>query len=66
MEHQKRFMRLPEVQRTVGLGRSAIYERVASQSFPAPVPLGGRAVGWLQDEIEKWCDEQVKASRHAA
>ena len=44
MEQQKRFMRLPEVQRTVGLGRSAIYERVAEGSFPAPVPLGGRAV----------------------
>ena len=37
-----------------GKKRSAIYESVADGTFPAPVPLGARAVGWLEDEIADW------------
>ncbi|WP_369819056.1 AlpA family phage regulatory protein, partial [Alcanivorax sp. HI0044] len=37
-----RFMRLTEVIRDTGLGRSSIYKRIAEGVFPKPVPLGGR------------------------
>jgi len=39
-----RFMRLTEVIKDTGLGRSSIYKRIAQGEFPKPVPLGGRAV----------------------
>ncbi len=57
-------MRLPEVRRTTGLSRSTLYMRIAEGKFPKPVNLGGRAVGWLQSEVEAWLERQVEASRN--
>lgn len=45
-------LRLPEVKRRTGLGRSSIYLKMAQGLFPKPVKLGVRAVGWRQDEVE--------------
>jgi prophage regulatory protein len=50
----RRIIRLPKVEELTGRKRSAIYEGIAAGSFPAPVPLGPRAVGWLEDEIFDW------------
>jgi len=55
-----RFMRLTEVIKDTGLGRSSIYKRIAQGEFPKPVPLGGRAVGWVSDEIEAWILERIE------
>ena len=55
-----RFMRLTEVIRDTGLGRSSIYKRIAQGEFPKPVPLGGRAVGWVSDEVEAWILERIE------
>lgn len=51
-------LRLPEVERRVGLRRSSIYERVSRGAFPQPVKLG-TASGWLEDEIEQWLAARV-------
>ena len=59
----RRFLRLKEVKHTVGLGRSAIYQKVKDREFPAPVSLGARAVAWLSDEIGAWMDARISASR---
>ena len=42
----RRILRLPEVEAVTGKKPSAIYESIAAGTFPAPVPLGPRAVGW--------------------
>ena len=55
-----RFMRLTEVIKDTGLGRSSIYKRIAEGEFPKPVPLGGRAVGWVSDEVEAWILERIE------
>ena len=55
-----RFMRLTEVIRDTGLGRSSIYNRIAEGVFPKPVPLGGSTVGWVSDEIEAWILERIE------
>jgi prophage regulatory protein len=60
--HLRRIIRLREVEAVTGKKRSAIYEAVAKGTFPAPIPLGPRAVGWLDDEIAKWQEECI-ASR---
>jgi prophage regulatory protein len=47
-------LRLDAVMRVTGLGRSSIYNKVAEETFPKPIKLGPRAVGWLESEIEAW------------
>ena len=58
-------LRLPAVKATTGLSRSTIYLRVAQGSFPKPVSLGGRAVGWLEAEVQEWLQRHINASRRA-
>lgn len=59
-------LRLPAVRASTGLSRSSIYARVAERTFPQPVSLGGRAVGWLQSEVQEWLQQRIDASRKAA
>jgi prophage regulatory protein len=56
-------LRLPAVKTCTGLSRSTIYLRVAEGTFPKAVSLGGRAVGWLESEIQGWLEERIQASR---
>lgn len=56
-------LRLPDVQARVGLSRSTIYLRVSQGNFPKPIPLGGRAVGWIESEVEEWLKDQIRLSR---
>ena len=58
-----RFLRLPEVMKRTGLSRSTIYVRLAEGRFPRPVALGGRAVGWIEAEVEEWVAERIAESR---
>jgi prophage regulatory protein len=59
-------LRLPAVKTRTGLSRSTIYLRISQGTFPRPVSLGGRAVGWLEAEIQEWLQRQIEASRKAA
>ena len=56
-------LRLPEVKKSTGLSRSTIYLRIAEGTFPKPVSLGGRAVGWLEAEVQDWLQRRIEASR---
>lgn len=55
--------RLSAVKNRTGLSRSAIYEGVARGTFPPPIRLGRRSVGWLSDEVQNWIAERVAATR---
>lgn len=59
-------LRLPAVKARTGLSRSTIYLRISEGSFPKPVSLGGRAVGWVEAEVNDWLNRQIEASRKAA
>lgn len=59
-------LRLPFVKARTGLSRSTIYLRIAAGSFPKPVSLGSRAVGWLESEIDAWLASCVEISRSPA
>ena len=59
-------LRLPAVKARTGLSRSTIYLRVSEGAFPKPVSLGGRAVGWVESEIQQWLEQRIEASRKAA
>jgi len=58
-------LRLPTVQARTGLSRSTIYLRISEGRFPKPVSLGGRAVGWIEAEVNGWLNQQIEASRKA-
>jgi len=47
-------LRRKKVEARTGLSRSTIYLRMQEGTFPMPVKLGARAVGWLENEIEAW------------
>lgn len=49
-----RILRLPEVEKIVNLKRTAIYRAIKSGTFPAPVRLSVRAVGWKLSDIKSW------------
>ena len=66
MDAPARVLRLPRVQTRTGLARSTIYVRVADGSFPQPIRLGARAVGWIESEVDAWIREQIAASRSSA
>ena len=56
----KSLLRIGEVQRRSGYGRSSIYAKVAMKEFPAPHRLGdGRAVGWRSDEVDAWINSRT-------
>ena len=59
-------LRLPTVKARTGLSRSTIYLRVSDGKFPKPVSLGGRAVGWIESEVQQWLEQRIEASRKAA
>lgn len=58
-------LRLRDVQRTTGLSRSTIYLHVSEGTFPKPISLGGRAVGWVEDEVQAWVQRRIEVSRKA-
>lgn len=55
----RRLIRLHEVKHRTGYGKSSIYNGVAEGTFPRPVPLGARAVAWVEDEIQEWIDSRI-------
>jgi prophage regulatory protein len=54
-----RLLRLPDVEARTGLKHSAIYQRIAEGEFPRQVPLGPKAVGWLEHEVDAWIDARA-------
>ena len=56
-------LRLPAVKARTGLSRSTIYLRISEGRFPKPISLGGRAVGWIESEVQAWLEQQIDAAR---
>lgn len=54
-----KIIRLPAVKEVSGLCRSSIYEGVAAGTFPSPVKIGVRAVGWRTSDLTNWLEARV-------
>lgn len=59
------FLRRKQVEARTGLSRATIYNFFRNGTFPAPVKLGPRAVGWVEAEISDWIAGRIEASRKA-
>lgn len=55
-----RILRIADVVRKTGMSRSTIYQRLRSRDFPAPVELGPRAVGFVEQEVEGFLSDLVR------
>lgn len=49
-----RVIRLKQVIDATGLARSTVYKYIAEGTFPKPISLGDRCVGWLESEVHDW------------
>jgi prophage regulatory protein len=56
-------LRLPAVKARTGLSRSSIYLHALQGTFPKPINIGPRAVGWLDSDIAGWLEKRIEASR---
>lgn len=65
-DRNNRIIRRREVEHRTGLSRSSIYLGIAEGTFPPPVKLGVRAVGWVDAEISAWLAARIANSRRAA
>ena len=62
----RRLLRLNEVKQCTGLSKSSIYNQIDDGTFPQPVPIGARAVAWVEDEIQEWINNRITERRKAA
>lgn len=67
-------LRRKQVEARTGLSCSSIYARLRHNpkrpgdfdpTFPKPVSIGAKAVGWIEAEIDAWLAAQVEKSRKA-
>ncbi len=58
-----KILRLPTVKVRTGLSRSTIYLRMSNGEFPLSISLGGRAVGWLEADVNDWLESKIAARR---
>jgi prophage regulatory protein len=59
-------LRRKQVEARTGLSRSTIYLRISEGTFPRPVSLGVRAVGWASDAIDAWIAARIAQPRKGA
>lgn len=67
-------LRRKQVEARTGLSRSTIYAKLRHNpkrpsdydpTFPKPISVGAKAVGWIESELDGWLIAQVQKSRKA-
>ena len=56
-----RFISVAEVLDRIGFSRTHLYRKINAGTFPKPVPLGPKKVGFLESEIVDWMEERLVA-----
>jgi prophage regulatory protein len=56
-------LRMKQVCRLTGLGRSMIYQLEHDRCFPSRIKLTNHAVGWIESEVQHWLAERIASSR---
>lgn len=60
----EKIIRLPKVKEMVGLGTTAIYDKMKKGEFPKQIKIG-RLSGWIESEIQAWINQRITARRLA-
>lgn len=56
-------LRLPDVIKMTGLGRSTIYNLIKEKQFPNQVKISKRSVAWPASEIQYWIATRKKTQK---
>ena len=59
MTNHDAILREAEVKRRTGLSRTTRWAMVRKGSFPKPVKLTAKAIGWRETEIAAWIAERA-------
>ena len=54
-----KLLRLPAVEERTALKKSTIYAGIKAGTFPPQVHLSARAVGFYEEDIDRWVSERV-------
>ena len=54
-----RFIRLPQVVETTGMGKTFIYARISDGTFPKQIQLGSRSVVWNERDVIDRMNQQI-------
>ena len=65
-DRHDRLLRLPEVQRLTGLGRSVIYQQMRDGIFPRSIKVGPRAASWSEAAVHGWIQQRLAAGGRSA
>jgi prophage regulatory protein len=57
------FLRCRQVVERTGISRSLIYAYMRTGTFPAPIRISARRVGWLESEVTAWIAERLSANK---
>jgi prophage regulatory protein len=58
----QKIIRLPEVVERTKISRSSIYSYVKTGTFPSPMKLSARSIGWLERDIETWINSRPRSA----
>jgi prophage regulatory protein len=63
-EQQVRIVRHAHVRQKLDISQAKLFEMVARGQFPPPFQIipGGRAVGWLESDVDNW----ILGRKHAS
>ena len=61
LEFIVRILKLKDVLTRTGLGKTTLYMLISNGDFPQQIPLGLRAVGWLESEVDAWILEKIES-----
>ena len=60
---ENRILKLHQVVATTAIPRSSLYKMIANGTFPKPIQLSQRSVGWLSSEVQNWIQSRIEFSR---
>lgn len=58
-------LRIRDVCQKVGLSKASILRKSREGSFPARINIGVKAMGFFEEEIEQWLQEQAQKRKPA-
>lgn len=56
---------MAEVEARIGVNKRTVQRMIKAESFPQPVRLNERSIGFVEAEIEAWMTERMTAHRVA-
>ena len=57
-------IRLKDAIKKTGVSRSSIYLYSNAGTFPKPIKLGERSIGFVESEIDDWIEQKIAESRN--